>query len=616
MTNILIIKQGALGDVLRTTCILTGIKRKYPNSKVAWFTKKEALDLIKTNPYISRILLYSEKSILELKKQKFDIVLNYDEDYEACSLASYFMNKGSSIYGYYVSSENKIVPTNSARYYFDMSLLGEKPKNDILKKKNTKTYPEIIYEIAEIPYKKDPPILKLTERHGQFAKDFLRRYNLKKADFIVGINTGAGSRWPLKSLPIEKTVDIIRKIHDELNAKIILLGGPDQIERNNKIAAEAQVPLINAGCGNYIFELASIISICNTVITSDSLGLHISLALKRNTVAFFGQTAPQEIEIYNQGIKIYKESSCLGCYSSYDGRKPSCIDGVNVKDLLEAVKELSKQSLSIIILAKDIASFEKTIKSISEQKINIPYEILVTSRDKELKKAETKDIKVIINENTSSHLVEETLKAVKNKIIMITTDASILEKNSISNIMDEFKEPSVGCVTGRPFSLNTKNNIMGYWSHLLLDAGAHEIRKELSEKEQFIECTNHLLAFRNNFIKEIPFDVSESHFIPYFFWKNHYKIKYNENAKVFVKNPMTLESWLKQKTVNAKKHENLMKYIINGDTPRVKSFVNEIKKGTITALTYPKTMKEFYWTLLLFFARFTMWLSVFKKKSF
>ena len=236
-----------MGDVLRTTCILTGIKRKYPNSKVTWFTKKNALDLVKNNQYINKIVLYSKKGNENLKRENFDIVINLDGDYEACSLTTYFLNKKSKIYGYYIDKENKIVPSKTAEYYFNMSLIGPKPMNDVLKKKNKKTYPELIYEIADLKYKQDQPILSLTKKQKEFAKDFLRRYNLSKNDFIIGINTGAGPRWPLKSLPIEKTAKLIEKLYKELNAKIILLGGYDQIERNNKIMTLAKVPIINAG---------------------------------------------------------------------------------------------------------------------------------------------------------------------------------------------------------------------------------------------------------------------------------------------------------------------------------------------------------------------------------
>ena len=40
----------------------------------------------------------------------------------------------------------------------------------------------------------------------------------------------------------------------------------------------------------------------------------------------------------------------------------------------------------------------------------------------------------------------------------------------------------------------------------------------------------------------------------------------------------------------------------------VKSFKNEILFGTFWALSYPKTIKEMYWTILLFFARLYMWI--------
>lgn len=604
-----------MGDVLRSTCILAGIKRKYQNSKITWFTKLEALDLVKTNPYINRIIIYGKENILNIKQESFDIVINLDEDFEACSLTSHFLNKKSRIFGYYVNNENKIVPTPSAEYYFKTSFIGPKPMNDILKKKNKKTYPEIIYELAELTYKKDPPILILTRKQKEFAKDFLRRYNLKKDDFIIGINTGAGTRWPLKSLPIDKTIELIQRLYKELNAKIILLGGQDQIERNDKIMTEARVPLINAGCGNYIFELASLISVCDTVVTSDSLGLHIALALKRNTITFFGQTAPQEIEMYNQGLKIYTQSDCVGCYSSYDGRTPSCIDGVHVKDLFNAVLEVKKQSLSIILMSNKLEETEKTLRSILDQKINAPCEIIISSKDKKVKDLVKKydNIKIILQKENSSNLINAGLEMAKNKIILVTTDQAILIKNSINEALNAFKDPTVGCVTGRPVSLNSKNNLLGYWSHLLLDAGAHRIRKELSEQEKFFECTNYLFAFKNGFVKEIPVGVAEDHLIPYIFWRNFYKIKYLENAKVLIKNPVTLNEWFEEKTKHAKKHE-IIQNKLHIKEAKVKSLKNEIIKGTISALSYPRNIREFYWTILLFFARLSMWLNVIIKK--
>ena len=62
---------------------------------------------------------------------------------------------------------------------------------------------------------------------------------------------------------------------------------------------------------------------------------------------------------------------------------------------------------------------------------------------------------------------------------------------------------------------------------------------------------------------------------------------------------------------NIKGHENLDK--IAPDMPRTKSFWNEIKEGAFFALRYPKNIKEFFWTIELFIARFLIYIIAFKE---
>ena len=47
--EILIIKLGAIGDVIRTTSILPGLKSKYDDCKIDWITKDESQDILKNN---------------------------------------------------------------------------------------------------------------------------------------------------------------------------------------------------------------------------------------------------------------------------------------------------------------------------------------------------------------------------------------------------------------------------------------------------------------------------------------------------------------------------------------------------------------------------------------
>ena len=47
--KILIIKTGALGDIIRTTCVLPGITKKYYNVEIHWVVKSPGEELLKGN---------------------------------------------------------------------------------------------------------------------------------------------------------------------------------------------------------------------------------------------------------------------------------------------------------------------------------------------------------------------------------------------------------------------------------------------------------------------------------------------------------------------------------------------------------------------------------------
>src|ERR1700751_829338 len=82
MKRILVIKLGALGDVLRTTPLLTVL-----DGTVSWLTSEAAAPLLTGNPYIER-LYCMERSHDSLFETDFDLVLNLEDDLAAAALAS------------------------------------------------------------------------------------------------------------------------------------------------------------------------------------------------------------------------------------------------------------------------------------------------------------------------------------------------------------------------------------------------------------------------------------------------------------------------------------------------------------------------------------------------
>jgi len=611
--NILIIKVGALGDVVRTSFIAQALKDKYRenNPKITWVTDEKAKPLFINNPYVNELI--SKENKKNISNRSWDLVINLEEDEENCRFVS-SLNYHEFI-GFFWKGE-KVLPTSTMQEWYNMSALGKKPENDILKKKNKKSHRQILGEILNINWKKYEPFLRLNENQRQIAKNFLRIHNIRKDEFVIGINTGSADRWP-KQLSIKKTSELIEKIHKKFNAKILLFGGPNEIERNQEIIQETKAPIISTGCGNDLVEFPALISTCSLFITSDSLGLHIALALKRSTICLLGPTSNAEIDMYSLGEKVIADSTCLCCY------KKDCksMERIKIEEIVKCVDKIRKQKITLVITAFKEPKIAEAINSALNQKTKLDYEVIVSAPDQETlsiaEKLSKKDkrLKIFKDPGKGKSYALNLIFEKFNTDILILTDGDVtISNNSVEEITNQFLDPEVGCVTGHPIPLEDGSSKYGYWANFLFEA-AHQMRKNSYEKNNFLECSGYLFAFRKKFISEIPLDVAEDTVIPYYFWEKGFRISYAENANVCVKNVDNWKDWIKQKTRTSKAHETLNKYVDIKTTPRVKNFKTE-SRGITQLLSYPKNISEYWWSAELVFARLYMWIKVFYDTKF
>jgi cellulose synthase/poly-beta-1,6-N-acetylglucosamine synthase-like glycosyltransferase len=277
--------------------------------------------------------------------------------------------------------------------------------------------------------------------------------------------------------------------------------------------------------------------------------------------------------------------------------------------------------ISIIITAfREPDTIGRAMDAVVSQKISEEYELIVACPDKETKdivleyKKKHPQIKHFHDPGKGkSFALNMLFKELEGEILIFTDGDVYLGENSIQPIIDTFKDPKVGCIGGRVVSSNRRNYMLGYWSHLLADIGAHRTRQKFSNNEQFFECSGYLFAFKNQVIEEIPLDVAEDSIIPFYFFKKGYKVKYVPEAKVFVKNPDTFKDWVKQRKRTAGAHTKLTQYEPN--LPKMKSLRNEILHGALSIWSYPRDLREFFWTINLCFARLYMWTSLKKDEN-
>ena len=331
MIKILVIKLGALGDVVRTLSVLPALKEKYPDSEIYWITKENALQLFEGNPYIKQVscLPYDQK-----KSEKFDILYNFDVDDAATKLAQEIPAKIKL--GFY-SQDGFPASFNLAGDYYLNTMF-----DDELKKTNKKTYQEMMFESAELKWNKQNSSIFLSSKDKDFAEKFARSKNLSNTN-LIGIHMGAGPRWPSKAWSPEKVMEFIKNARKK-GYEIILFGGPDEVEKLNALAAQLDkkgIKVYQNNPKNTIKEFAALVNICRAMICSDSFALHISLALKKPTIGLFFCTSPSEVEDYGLLKKII--SPMLKDFfpekmDKYDEKLVNSISANQVMDVLESIK--------------------------------------------------------------------------------------------------------------------------------------------------------------------------------------------------------------------------------------------------------------------------------------
>ncbi|MBU1146860.1 MAG: glycosyltransferase family 9 protein [Candidatus Omnitrophica bacterium] len=326
--KILVIKFSAAGDVLRTTALLHGIKRKWPESEVWWITSQDAVDLLKENDYIDILLTYGRDDI---DKTDFDLLICLDKEKESIELAVRLKAERKIGFGC-DKSGNLSIFNKESEYAYQLGI------SDELKfKLNKKTYQEIIYQMCGLEYRNDKYVLNLKDAELTKARDKLDSLGIKQGDFVVGLNSGAGTRFANKIWGFQGHKSLIEEILKRKDVKVLLLGGRKERELNQKLKKAFGDSVYDSGVNNELREFASIIGHCNAVISGDTLAMHLAIALDKYVIAIFGPTCSQEIELYCRGVKIVSDIECAPCYKKRCNKKDNCMSRIGLEDVIKTL---------------------------------------------------------------------------------------------------------------------------------------------------------------------------------------------------------------------------------------------------------------------------------------
>ena len=335
--KILIMRLGAIGDVIMTTPLVQAIKEKSDQFRIDYLVGKSYAKVLETNPHIKQLISIDETifhngdslAILrwahKLRKKHYDLIITLDKHY-LFSVFSWLL-KSPNRYGFSRGNNSRltnIVPfdgSNHEMWYYNelgkrlgVLTMGIKPN---------------VY-----PSKKDK----------ESAKYFLKRNGPKLVGLAPGGCINKGQRLLQKRWPKHHYKTLIALLKME-GITPVLFGDRNDIHYNQQFK-----DCINlTGCLS-IQRSSAMMGICPVIVAHDSGPLHIASTTDSHIIALFGPTpffrfGPK----YNSTIlycQIDKSLDCTPCYNQRGQFKKcdhiDCMEMLTPYEVMKVIKEKFK----------------------------------------------------------------------------------------------------------------------------------------------------------------------------------------------------------------------------------------------------------------------------------
>ena len=299
--NILIIKLGATGDVVRTTPLL----RRF-DGNVTWVTASNNKALLQNLPKASgqfRVLEWEDRT--RLQGESFDLVVNLEDDVQTAAILKSI--RTDRLFGAYANGEDRMCYTENARRWFDLSLISVygRQKADELKFENRHSYQELIFEGLGLRFAGEEYLLPSTPE-SELRGD-------------VAIASEAGPVWPMKKWA---HFDWLKTELEQRGLKVNFLPTrPTLLQHLADVRAH------------------------RCLVSGDSLPMHLGLGSGIPCVALFNCTSPWEIHDY--GILTKLISPRLGEFFYRREFDPRATTAISRDEVLGAVLQSIGSKLSV-----------------------------------------------------------------------------------------------------------------------------------------------------------------------------------------------------------------------------------------------------------------------------
>ena len=331
--NVLVIRLGALGDVVHAIPAVAAVRKAFPQARIDWLVDRRQREIVDLVTVVDRVIAIdggTPRSWLDavriLRQTSYAVAIDFQGLLKSAVLAR--ASGADRVVGFSIWHLRE----KTARPFY--SATADAGTEHVILK-NLRLLRAIGVDSTEIAFPLAKPPSDAVARLCQ---------RIPASRPFALINPGAA--WPNKRWPPERFGAIASFIHDECGMTPVVLWGPGEEELARGVVAASSGVAVEAPRTS-VTDLVALMRAAAVVISGDSGPLHIATAVGTNAVAVFGPTSPGRNGPFSpDDVSVTRYDECRCHYDRRCHQPAWCLADVSVAEVCAAVQRRVRSILT------------------------------------------------------------------------------------------------------------------------------------------------------------------------------------------------------------------------------------------------------------------------------